>query len=142
MSLIDMVKPVENTEIEPIHIRKAVLWGEDDLLSQAIGLFLESNMTWEVIRVSRTENTSDLIEEVKRIDPEVVILRENKVGESSTLPLMLLNEQCCLKVLTVGLESNLMQVYSKQKVHLQGVADLLSIVETGNYSSCTPEKEV
>jgi len=142
MSLIDMVKPIENTDAEPVHIRKAVLWGEDDLLSQAIGLFLEANMTWDVIRVSRNMNADGLIDEVKRINPEVVILREDRVGENSALPLRLINEQCCLKVISVGLESNLLQVYSKQNVILQGVTDLLSIVETGNYSNCTPEKEV
>jgi len=137
-----MVKPIENTDAEPVHIRKAVLWGEDDLLSQAIGLFLEANMTWDVIRVSRNMNADGLIDEVKRINPEVVILREDRVGENSALPLRLINEQCCLKVISVGLESNLLQVYSKQNVILQGVTDLLSIVETGNYSNCTPEKEV
>lgn len=142
MSLVDMVKPIENTDLEPVHIRKAVLWGEDDLLSQAIGLFLESNMTWEVIRVSRNGSVGDLMREVKRIKPEVVILREDRVGENSTLPLQLLNEELCTKVISVGLESNLMQVYSRQNVILQGVTDLLSIVETGNYSNCIPEKEV
>jgi len=39
-----MVKPIENTDTEPVHVRKAVLWGEDDLLSQAIGLFLEASV--------------------------------------------------------------------------------------------------
>ena len=136
-----MVESIENTVVEPAHIRKAILLGEDDLLSEAIGLFLESNTTWEVIRVSRSGGAGDLIEEIKQIKPEVVILREDKVGENSTLPLQLLYEQLCTKVVLLGLESNLAQVYSKQNVILQGVTDLLSIVETGNYSNYTPGKE-
>jgi len=140
MSLMDMVKPIENTDTEPVHVRKAVLWGEDDLLSQAIGLFLEANMTWDVIRVSKNRNADGLIDEVKRVNPEVVILREDRVGENSTLPLRLINEQCCLKVISVGLESNLLQVYSKQNVILQGVTDLLSIVETDNFQNVHPER--
>jgi len=35
-----------------------------------------------------------------------------------------------------------MQVYSKQNVLLRGVSDLLSILENGNISNCTPGKEV
>jgi len=68
-------------------------------------------MTWDVIRVSKNRNADGLIDEVKRVNPEVVILREDRVGENSTLPLRLINEQCCLKVISVGLESNLLQVY-------------------------------
>ena len=141
MSLIDMIETIENIDIEPTHIRKAVLWGENDVLSQAICHILMANMTWEVIRVSRSGVAGDLIEELKRINPEVVIIRNDKVGENSTLPLQLLHEQLCTKVVSLGLESNLAQVYSKQNVILQGVTDLLSIVETGNYSNYTPGKE-
>ncbi|HKI52794.1 MAG TPA: hypothetical protein VJ987_01620, partial [Anaerolineales bacterium] len=77
-----------------------------------------------------------------RIKPEVVILCEDKIDEKSALPSLLINEQHCLRVVTVGLESNLMQVYSKHNVVLQGASELLSIVESGNFPTCTSGKEV
>lgn len=140
MSLFYMVNPVENIDVEHPHIRKAVLWGQDDLLTQSINLFLEENLTWEVIRVSKDGGIDDLIEEMQRIKPEVVILCEDSLDEKSILPLQLMNEQICLKVISIGLENNLTQVYSKQNIILHGVPDLLSIVETGNFQTAHLER--
>lgn len=136
-----MIEPIKDIDAEPAHTRKVILWGQDDLLSQAIGLFLESNMTWEVTRVSKDGNVDDLIEEIQLVKPEVVILCEDRIDEKSTLPSQLINASLCLKVISVGLESNLMQVHSKQNVILQGASDLLSIIESRNSSACAPEKE-
>lgn len=141
MTVITMTEPVENAVAKPMRTRKAILWGQDNLLSESVGLFLESNLTWEVIRVSSEEDVEHLFEETKRINPEVVILCTDRTLEDSRLPLRLINEQICLRVVTVGLESNHIQVYSKQNFVIQGVSDLLSIVETGNYSDCSLGKE-
>jgi hypothetical protein len=142
MDLIDVIEPMETADMESTSPRKIVLWGQDDLLSQSITrLFLESNMTWDVIRVTRDGDVGDLIKEVERIKPEVVILCEDKADEKSTLPSLLINEQHCPKVVTVSLKSNLMQVYSKHNIILQGASELLSIVESGNYPNCTSGKE-
>ena len=122
--------------------RKIILWGRDDLLSQAVDLFLQTTQTWDVIRLSSDSGVEKLIEETQRINPEVVVLCGEKVDEYSSLPLRLINEQGCLRVVTVGLESNLMQVYSKQNVMLQGVSELLSIFESGNFPICTSGEEV
>ena len=141
MDFIDMVEPVEKTNEGPARSRKAILWGGDDLLSQAVGLFLESSMTWDVIRVSSEEGVEKLIQETKRVNPEAVILCQDRVGDSD-LALRLINEQLCIKVLVVSLENNLMQVYSKHNVVIQGTSDLLSIFDSGNFSNCTLGKEV
>ena len=142
MNLNELIEP-ESPDVEPAKTRKAILWGQDDLLSRSIiGLIRELNISWDVIRVSRDRDANDLIEEVERIKPEVVILCEDKIDEKSTLPSLLINEQHCLRVVTVGLESNLMQVYSKHNVMLQGASELLSIVESGNFPTCTSGREV
>jgi len=137
-----VVEPMETVDMESISPRKIILWGHDDLLSRSIiGLFLEANMTWDVIRVTRDGDVGDLIKEVERIKPEVVILCEDKNDEKSTLPSLLINEQHCPKVVTVSLESNLMQVYSRHNIILQGASELLSIVESGNFPICVSGKE-
>jgi len=122
--------------------RKIILWGRDDLLSQAVDLFLKTSQSWDVIRLSSESGVERLIEETQRINPEVVVLCREKVDEDSSLPLRLINEQVCLRVVAVGLESNLMQVYSKHNVMLQGASELLSIVESGNLPICIPGEEV
>jgi hypothetical protein len=142
MNLPDRIGPIEDATPEPLTARKAIVWGQDDLLAQAIGLFLKSTQ-WEVIRVPNDGAIENLIREMKRVNPEVVILCQYRVEEDAALAVRLIDEQPCLKVFTLGLDSNLMQVYSKQKIILQGASDLLSILNTGNSSDRTLEnKEV
>jgi len=142
MSINIMVEPVGNTDAGTIHSRKAILWGGDDLLSQAVGLFLEARMTWRVIKVSSTENVEYLIQKVTMVKPDVVILCHDKDQGDSVLPLRLIDEQPYLKVVTVNLENNHLQVYSKQNVVIEGVSDLLCVIEAGIFSNCTSGKEV
>lgn len=141
MNLNELIEP-EKPDPEPARTRKAVLWGREDLLSRAISLFLEARMSWDVIRVSSSGNVDSLLQKIEGVKPDVVILCQETVDGDSALPLRVLNEQHCRKVVTLSLENNLMQVYSKQKIMIQGVADLLSVVETGIFLDRTLGKEV
>lgn len=142
MNLNELIEP-EKPDPEPTRTRKAVLWGREDLLSRAISLFLETRMTWDVIKVSSDGNVDGLIQKIGRVKPDVVILCQETVDGDSALPLrVLVDEQHCLKVVTLSLENNLMQVYSKQKIMIQGVADLFSVVESGLFGDNKLEKEV
>ena len=138
-----MIEPMGTVDMESTSPRKIILWGSDDLLSQAVDLFLQTSQSLNVIRLSSEIGEEKLVQETQRINPDVVVLCRDKVDDDSSLPLRLINEQACLRVVTVGLESNLMQVYSKHNVILQGASELLSIVDSGNLPSCTSkEKEV
>ena len=142
MSINIMVEPIGNTDAGTIHSRNAILWGGDDLLSRAVGLFLEARMTWSVIKVSNTDSVENLIQKVTMVKPDVVILCHDTVQGDSVLPLRLIQEQPCLKVVSVNLENNLMQVYSKRNVVIEGVSDLLCVIETDVFSNCTSGKGV
>ena len=140
MDLLDMIGPIVNPEPEVIHSRTAILWGQDDLLAQAIGSFLKDT-EWYVVRVPNNGDVETLLREIRRLNPEVVILCGYK-SEDSAIALHLIEERPSLKVVTLGLDSNHMQVYSKQNVLLREASDLLSILENGNIPDCTPGKEV
>ena len=139
MNLPDLIGPIVNTEPEVIHSPKAILWGQDDLLAQAIGSFLKDT-EWCVTYVPNDGDVEKLIREIRRINPEVVILCGNK-AEDSAIAFRLIEEQPFLKVITLGLDSNHMQVYRKQNVLLREASDLLSILENGNFPHGTPGKE-
>lgn len=140
MNLINIIEPMGAIDMESTSPRKIILWGRDDLLSQAVDHFLQTSQSWEVTRVSSESGVEKLIQETHRINPEVVFLCREKVDEDSSLPLRLINEQVCLRVVTVGLESNLMQVYSKQNIILREVSDLLYIIDTGNFQAAHLER--
>ena len=137
-----MVEPLEKINTEPIQARKAILWGQVDVLAQAVGQFLEASMSWDVIRVPTEAGVENLVGELRRVRPNVVILCQERVDDDASLPIRLIQEQLCPRVVTVELKSNLIQVYSKQNVVIQGTSDLLSIVETNNFSDFILGKEV
>ena len=137
-----MIETMGAVDMESTSPRKIILWGRDDLLSQAVDFFLHTSQSWDVTRLSSDSGVEKLIQETQRVNPEVVVLCRDKVDEDASLPLRLINEQVCLRVVTVGLESNLMQVYSKHNVMLQGASELLSIVESCNFPICTSGEEV
>lgn len=141
MNFNALIEP-EKPDPEARLTRKAVLWGREDMLSQSVSLFLEIGKTWEVIRVSSDGDIENLTRKIKAVRPEVVILCLDRVNGDYSLPLHLINERLCFKVVTLSLENNVAQVYSKQNLIIQGVRDLLSIIEPENSSNCTPGKEV
>lgn len=140
MNFNALIEP-EKPDPEARLTRKAVLWGREDMLSQSVSLFLEIGKTWEVIRVSSDGDIENLTRKIKAVRPEVVILCLDRVNGDYSLPLHLINERLCFKVVTLSLENNVAQVYSKQNLIIQGVRDLLSIIEPENSSNCTPGKE-
>lgn len=132
MNLNELIQP-EKPNPEPTHFRIAVLWGQEDLLAQAVGLLLESNTSWKVVRVSSADGIEKLTQKIRNVSPDVVILCQDKFDANSVLPAQLIHEQLCRKVVTVGLENNLMQIYSKHDVTISGVSDLMSVIETNHF---------
>ena len=141
MDLNELIQP-EKPDMRPVLTRRAILWGKDDLLSRSVSLFLEKSTTWNVIMMPNTGNVERLIKKIAVIKPDAVILCQDRSNGDAALPLRLINERFCPKVLIVNLENNLMQVYSKQDVIIQGVPDLMSAIEAGVIFDCSPIKEV
>ncbi len=137
-----MVEPIGNTDAGIIRSRKAILWGQVDVLAQAVSQFLTASVNWDVIRVPIEAGIEGLLMEMKREHPDVVILCQERTEDDASLPIRLIQEQHCPRVVTVELESNQIQVYSKQNIIVQGASDLLSIIETSNFPDCTHAKEV
>jgi hypothetical protein len=109
--------------------KKAILWGRDDLLTKAVEIFLTAEETWEVIRIPREHGAAHLVDRAKRIGPDVVIVYAEDCLEDANLPLRLIQNQPNLRVVTVSLEDNQMQVYSKHSILVREVSDLLSVIE-------------
>lgn len=116
--------------------QKALIWGPDDLLPKAMEMFLTDGHqdTWEVIRISDNHCISSLAEVVQRIKPDLVILYQAKPANISYPLMKLFQEQPELRVITVSLDNNVMQVYSKHSVRVRQAADLLSVVEDRYFS--------
>lgn len=109
--------------------RTVILWGREDLLGRAVELLLTNRKKWEVIRISDNNRLDTLFQEVERVDPNVVIIYQGDCASDTQIPAQLLQGRPGLKVITVSLENNSMEVYNKQKVLIKDVSDLLSVLE-------------
>jgi DNA-binding NarL/FixJ family response regulator len=106
-----------------------VLWGREDLLSSSVELFLTAQKGWRVVSISDEENFEALLMAVAKVHPDVVIIQQGD-RSSNSYPLMkLIQDHPGLKVITVSLKDNLMEVYSKQDIFVKSASDLISVVE-------------
>ena len=142
MNLNDLLGPIENKDPGQSHARKAVIWGPDDLLAQAMEFFLKAEDTWQVIRISIDQSIEDVFEQIKRIQPDVIILHTGNCAGNTSLAAQLLLDYPNLRVITTSLEDNQMQVYSKYSVRVRNASDLLSIIEDRYFSDHPVKKEV
>ena len=122
--------------------KTAILWGEDDLLSQGIETFLRDEKTWSVIRIPSNQSLCSLVEQVQTISPDLVVLSQGERGDRADSLMKLLQDQPNSKVIVVSLENNLMQVYSKHSITVRRVSDLLSIIEDRYFFDHPAAKEV
>ena len=107
----------------------AIVWGPDDLLTQAMEKFLTAGQSWNVFRISAKLGSCSLAEHVQKIKPDLVIFYQATCLTDSELLMKLLHDQPELRIITVSLENNMMQVYSKQSIMVRQVSDLLAIIE-------------
>lgn len=118
-----------------------LLWGQNDLLTKAMEMFLTADEeAYQVIKLPGDRCLTELLEQVREIKPDLVILYQDKPAEDCDSLGRLMQEQPHLRMITVSLENNVMQVYSKRSITVRQVSDLLSVVE-GRYFSENPVVE-
>lgn len=116
--------------------RTIVLWGQNDLLTKAMEMFLtaDESEAWNVIKLPANPCITTLVEQVQKIKPDLVILYQPKPGHDSEALGKLIQDQPDLRMITVSLENNVMQVYSKRTITVRQVSDLLSVIEDRYFS--------
>ena len=121
----------------------AILWGRNELLAQSMEFFLCAGKKWEVVKMSTETGIADLLDQTEKIQPDLIILYAGNCVNDPSLPVQLIMKQPNVKVVTMSLEDNRMQVYCKRSLMVQKVSDLLSIIEDSHFSdySIQVEKE-
>ena len=106
-----------------------VIWDEEDILSSYIGLYLAAREDWKVVRVSSKEELEALIPLIEKAKADVVIIHQRCHNDSFKFQLDFIRDQPTFKVITINLENNAMEVYSKQKIMVQQASDLIAAIE-------------
>lgn len=106
-----------------------VIWGCEDILTASIEGLLSTITECHVIRITSKEDLEALLsgEETRR--PDIVIINRQFNHRANTLPLHLLQDHPAIKVIAIGLENNLMEIYSKQNILVQQTSDLIGVIQ-------------
>ena len=111
--------------------KKVGVWGGDDLLGVSIEMFLSTKTDWEVFRIANQEELDTLAMEGRQ--PDIILVHQgSQIFPPELLQHLLLNFPD-IKVIMIGLDTNLMDVYSKQKVLAKDAQDLIRVIETEPY---------
>lgn len=111
--------------------KRILLWSGEYILAQSIPLFLNGRQDWTVISIPETDDPHRWFQAVARLQPDVVILPQSCQQAGLASLLQLLTDCPAIKVISISLENNTMEVYSKQKIMVQQVSDLLAAIEDG-----------
>ena len=106
-----------------------LLCGQDDVLSSYVEHFLTTQNGWRVVHVSINQEREALIKAVDKINPDVVILQLGNRDSYPSLPASLLRDHPRLKVFTLSLDDNVLEVFSKKNILIQSADDLISAIE-------------
>lgn len=109
--------------------KKILLWGQDDLLSSSVNLFLTSQQDWEVVNIHQEETLEAVIQAVDEANPYVALIHQRNCNGTPNLPIRLLKNHPGLKVVLFDLGKEMMEVYSKEDVLVKSASDLIAVVE-------------
>jgi hypothetical protein len=109
--------------------KKVMLCGRKDVLGGAFEAFLADKQDWDVVRITEDSPAEDFIQVVKQENPDVVILYESSLFRATPLPAKLMQNCPKVRVITASLQDNNLEVYDKQKICINNVADFFAAIE-------------
>jgi hypothetical protein len=109
--------------------RMILIWGREDILSASIEAYLADVPDCQVISITTQEDIQEFVLPEQFGIPDIVIINQTSTNQTADLPLRLLHCHPSIKVITIRLEDNLMEIYSKQNILVQQTSDLLGAIE-------------
>jgi hypothetical protein len=105
-----------------------ILWGQDDVLIRAVEDLLGVETGWRLIRVLDDLNEVSLARTLAHFTPDVLIVHENAFGSDIRSLLGFVQAHSQLKIITIGLQNNQMEIFNKKRVCIREASDLLAAV--------------
>ena len=106
-----------------------ILWKDDDVLLRAVELLLKSRAGWSVATFSENWDDNDLLRQVHETPPDVFIVNEDVFTAKIYLFTKFAQQFSKLKIITMSLENNKLNIYKRQTISVREATDLFSIIE-------------
>jgi hypothetical protein len=112
-----------------VKLKSVMLWGAEDILSSSIENMLHEQEDWKITTIANGGELDDYILSGKYPKPDIVItVQQENQTFLSNLHVRLLQDHANITLIVINLESNLVEVYSKQKILIQKATDLMSFI--------------
>lgn len=112
----------------PSEERTVILWGQDDVLIRAVEDLLIPGNGWKVIRISDDWDDVALAHAMEQVTPDVLIVHEGVIASNMRLLIRFVQDYSRLKIITISLEDNQMEIYKKQTICIKEASDLLAAI--------------
>jgi hypothetical protein len=109
--------------------RLALLFPIDDLLGWTLEAVLSTAYRWEVQRLSPLVEEDVLLDQLSAYDPVVVIVGRDDPALVAAVQPWLRQARAGGRLITLSLDSNVVETYVKQQACMHQAADLLCILE-------------
>ncbi len=110
--------------------RTLILIGREDLLAKTLEVLIIKSEEWEVVQLSDQTSTENLIKEIERVKPVVLIICGGDSSHQKDLTWQLLRVFEQIKVIVIGFENDVIEIYKKEGIRIQKVADLLNVIDS------------
>jgi DNA-binding NarL/FixJ family response regulator len=106
-------------------LKRILVVSENDLLLTGIERLLGANNGYSIHK-SVSLDEKDIIQQIQQTGMDVIIIEANEIVPSVDRLIRLMCTSNQLRVLTLEVNSNQIQIYDKREVLLQGSEDLVS----------------
>jgi predicted transcriptional regulator len=118
--------------MNPMMITKSkmiVVCGEENIFGSSIQNLLASKSEWIVVRVSTIEDFRSSILPDLSASSDIVIIHPVESPDFTTFALHLLQEKANIRVITISLENNAMNIYDKHTFLIKKASDLIAVID-------------
>ena len=107
----------------------AIVLGGDDILGTYLQYLLTDKDSWQVISICVIESIDAVVQEIIKLKPDAVIVSQNCCRNNFLTTLRLLIEDTGIKVISINLENNFLNVYYKEKILITKPNDLIAVLD-------------
>src|SRR4030042_3843829 len=109
--------------------KMVVVWGNQNILSSSIQYLLAAKDDWKVVCISSIEDFNSIVLPIENQLSDIVIIHSGEQDGPSNLPLQLLEQHADIRVISISLVNNVMDIYNKQSLLVKEASDLITAIE-------------
>ncbi len=121
--------------LQESHLKRVLIINSEDLFSAGLAAFIRSEDGFEVID-KNIINKSALVGAMEEFRPGVLIISERLLVTYLSAIFGCLRDSTALRVIVFNEQENLLQIYEKEEVVVEGASDLIAAIRRNSSRSC------